>query len=71
MQEYKFKQRQRVYSDVEYGVRIGAQKDDWRTMLIYNYFDTTSYAGVGENNLIGVITQTLSGVPIVDNFTDF
>lgn len=27
-------------SDIEYGVRIGAQKADWRTMLIYNYFDT-------------------------------
>ncbi len=27
-------------SDIEYGFRIGAQKDDWRTMLIFNYFDT-------------------------------
>ena len=29
-------------SDIEYGVRIGAKKDDWRTTLIVNYLDTTN-----------------------------
>ena len=27
--------------DIEYGLRIGAQNDDWRAMLIYNYYDNT------------------------------
>jgi hypothetical protein len=27
-------------SDIEFGARIGAQKENWRTMLVYNYFDT-------------------------------
>jgi len=26
-------------SDIEYGIRIGAQKDEWRTTLSFNYFD--------------------------------
>ena len=29
-------------SDIEFGVRIGAQKDDWRTTLLVNYMDTTN-----------------------------
>lgn len=27
-------------SDVEFGVRIGAQNESWRTMLIFDYFDS-------------------------------
>ena len=26
-------------SDIEYGIRIGAKKEEWRTTLSYNYFD--------------------------------
>jgi len=26
-------------SDVEFGIRIGAQKEEWRTTLSFNYFD--------------------------------
>jgi len=26
-------------SDIEFGIRIGAQKDEWRTTLSFNYFD--------------------------------
>ncbi len=26
-------------SDIEFGVRLGAQKDEWRTTLSFNYFD--------------------------------
>jgi opacity protein-like surface antigen len=26
-------------SDIEYGIRIGAQKEEWRTTLSFNYFD--------------------------------
>jgi len=26
-------------SDVEFGIRIGAKKDEWRTTLSFNYFD--------------------------------
>ena len=26
-------------SDIEYGVRIGAKKDEWRTTLSFNYYD--------------------------------
>jgi opacity protein-like surface antigen len=29
-------------SDIEYGVRIGARKDDWRTTVVVNYLDTTN-----------------------------
>lgn len=28
--------------DVEYGIRLGLQNDEWRTTLVYNYFDSTS-----------------------------
>ncbi len=28
-------------SDVEYGIRIGAQMNEWRTMLVLNYFDSS------------------------------
>ena len=28
-------------SDIEYGIRLGAQKEDWRTTLSFNYFDST------------------------------
>ena len=43
-------------SDVEYGVRIGAQKSDWRTMLIYNYFDTKKddYAQTYHKGLLSI-----------------
>jgi len=27
-------------NDVEFGIRIGAQNEEWRTLLILNYFDT-------------------------------
>lgn len=27
-------------SDIEYGFRIGAQKEDWRATIVINYFDT-------------------------------
>ncbi len=27
-------------TDVEYGFRLGAQTDEWRTMLLYDYFDS-------------------------------
>ncbi len=27
-------------SDLEYGIRIGAQKEEWRVMLSFNYFDS-------------------------------
>ena len=26
-------------SDVEYGIRLGLQNEEWRTTLSYNYFD--------------------------------
>ncbi len=26
-------------SDIEYGIRLGAQKEEWRTTLSFNYFD--------------------------------
>lgn len=26
--------------DVEYGIRIGAQNDSWRTMIVFDYFDS-------------------------------
>ncbi len=29
-------------SDIEYGIRIGAKKDEWRTTLSFNYFDSVS-----------------------------
>ena len=29
-------------SDIEYGIRLGAQKEDWRTTLTFNYFDGTN-----------------------------
>ena len=29
-------------SDIEYGIRLGAQKEDWRTTLSFNYYDSTS-----------------------------
>jgi len=29
-------------SDIEYGIRLGAQKEDWRTILSFNYYDSTS-----------------------------
>jgi opacity protein-like surface antigen len=28
-------------SDVEYGLRLGAQNDEWRTLLTVNYFDSS------------------------------
>jgi len=28
-------------TDIEYGFRIGAQNEDWRTMFVFNYFDST------------------------------
>jgi len=28
-------------SDIEFGARIGAQKDDWRTTFIFDYYDST------------------------------
>ncbi|BAF72903.1 outer membrane beta-barrel protein [Sulfurovum sp. NBC37-1] len=38
--------------NVEYGLRLGAQNDTWRTLLIVNYFDSTDddqkyYRGLG------------------------
>ena len=27
-------------SDIEYGIRLGAQKQDWRSTLSFNYFDS-------------------------------
>ena len=27
-------------SDIEYGIRIGAKKEEWRTTLSFNYFDS-------------------------------
>jgi len=27
-------------SDIEYGIRIGAQREEWRTTLSFNYFDS-------------------------------
>lgn len=27
--------------DIEYGLRIGAQDDDWRAMFVYDYYDNT------------------------------
>ncbi len=27
-------------SDVEFGVRLGAQKEEWRTTLVFNYYDS-------------------------------
>jgi opacity protein-like surface antigen len=27
--------------NVEYGLRIGAQNENWRTMFVFNYFDST------------------------------
>ncbi len=27
-------------SDVEYGLRLGAQTDEWRTMFVFDYFDS-------------------------------
>ena len=29
-------------SDVEYGIRLGLQNEEWRTTLGFNYFDSTS-----------------------------
>jgi len=29
-------------SDIEYGIRLGAQKEDWRTTVSFNYYDSTS-----------------------------
>ena len=29
-------------SDIEYGIRLGAQKEDWRTTLSFNYYDSNS-----------------------------
>ncbi len=29
-------------SDIEYGIRVGAQKEEWRTTLAFNYYDSTS-----------------------------
>ncbi len=26
-------------SDIEFGIRLGAQDEEWRTMLLFNYFD--------------------------------
>ena len=28
-------------SDVEYGFRLGAQSDEWRTMFVFDYFDSS------------------------------
>jgi long-subunit fatty acid transport protein len=28
-------------NDVEYGIRLGAQMNEWRTLLILNYFDSS------------------------------
>ena len=36
-------------SDIEYGIRIGAKKDDWRTTLSFNYFDSVSDEGYAQN----------------------
>ena len=38
--------------DTEYGVRIGAQSENWRTMLILNYFDSEDDAQNYEKGLI-------------------
>jgi len=29
-------------SDIEYGIRIGAKKDEWRTTISFNYYDSSS-----------------------------
>ena len=38
--------------DTEYGVRIGAQSENWRTLLVLNYFDSEDDAQNYEKGLI-------------------
>ena len=41
-------------SDIEFGVKIGARKDDWRTTLLVNYLDTDN-DGYNQNYLKGSV----------------
>ena len=42
-------------SDVEFGIRVGAKKDEWRTTLAFNYFDG-SEDGYKQNYEQGLIS---------------
>ncbi|MDQ7047888.1 MAG: hypothetical protein Q9M39_09915 [Sulfurovum sp.] len=46
-------------SDIEYGVRMGAQNEEWRTTLSYNYFDA-------EEN--GIVQNYEKGLVALDYF---
>ena len=41
-------------SDVEYGFRLGAQTDEWRTMFVFNYFDSSGDNQNYEKGLLSV-----------------
>ena len=34
-------------TDVEFGIRIGAQTNEWRTMIVFNYFDSEDDDQIG------------------------
>jgi len=36
-------------SDIEYGIRLGAKKEEWRTTLSFNYFDSVSDEDYAQN----------------------
>lgn len=39
-------------NDVMYGLRIGAQNDEWRTMLVFDYYDNEDYEQNLEQGLL-------------------
>ncbi len=41
-------------SDIEYGFRLGAQTDEWRTMFVFNYFDSDENNQNYEKGLLSV-----------------
>ncbi len=53
-------------SDVEYGFRLGAQSDEWRTMFVFNYFDSSGDNQNYEKGLLS-LDYFLTSSDISDN----
>jgi opacity protein-like surface antigen len=58
-------------SDVEFGIRIGAQMDEWRTLLILDYFDSSDDDQNYEKGMITFDYMFMNTQESVDGFQPY
>jgi len=58
-------------SDVEYGIRLGAQMNEWRTLLILNYFDSSEDDQNYEKGLVTVDYMFMNNNETLNGFQPY